>query len=222
MCARARVSWKTPLRARQLDGSDLGFSLIFESGWRLVSGEEDRACLRKPQDTCESLELSIVQIGPYTTEIRVENETQIAACRRRQTPVARLATHCAFVDERDTGRSDLPDLRLPVTPVTPALSLFRHGGPFFLSKKGGQGNERLALHLVSPRRSGENALSLEDSLFLGGGSGSGGGVFSLGSGRDGDPLAGLSRDLSAGMSLISAQPARPCRTHAGFNLKSLL
>ena len=32
-------------------GRDLGFSLVFESGCRLVSGEDDRECSGTPQDT---------------------------------------------------------------------------------------------------------------------------------------------------------------------------
>ena len=37
-----------------------------------MSGEHDGACSGKPQDTCESLELSIVRIGLETTEIYEE------------------------------------------------------------------------------------------------------------------------------------------------------
>ena len=36
-----------------------------------VSGDDDRECSEKPRDLCESLELSIVQIGLETAEIRV-------------------------------------------------------------------------------------------------------------------------------------------------------
>ena len=61
--------------------------LNFKIGCRLVSNEDDRECSEEPQDTCDSLERSIVQIGLATAEIRVENETQIAACRRGQVAI---------------------------------------------------------------------------------------------------------------------------------------
>ena len=51
-------------------GIDLGFSLVFESGCRLVSVEDDRECSGEPQDLCESLEPSIVRIGLATTELQ--------------------------------------------------------------------------------------------------------------------------------------------------------
>ena len=64
-------------------GRNLGFSLVFARAvvdWCRVS--DDRECSGKPYGPCSSaLELSIVQIGLETAEIRAQNETQIAACR---------------------------------------------------------------------------------------------------------------------------------------------
>ena len=49
--------------------TDLRFSLVFESGLRQSRALDDRKCSGKPQDTCESLELSIVRIGLETVEL---------------------------------------------------------------------------------------------------------------------------------------------------------
>ena len=59
-----------------------------------MSGEDDRECSGEPRDLCESLELSIVQIGLETTELQGNNETQIATVCRGQVlprPAGRVA-----------------------------------------------------------------------------------------------------------------------------------
>ena len=53
-----------------------------------VSGKDDRWCSGEPRDLCESLELSIVQIGPETAEIRVRNETEIVGGKALARPPA--------------------------------------------------------------------------------------------------------------------------------------
>ena len=64
------------------DRSDLQFRWCLRMV-ETVSGEDDRECSGKSQDTSESFELSKVRIGPETTELRGDNEMQIAACRWR-------------------------------------------------------------------------------------------------------------------------------------------
>ena len=70
-------------RSAPADRGDLQFRCFGEFSRRVSRRGRWRVFWKAP-DLCESFELSIVQIGPETTDMRFRNETQIAACRRGQ------------------------------------------------------------------------------------------------------------------------------------------